>query len=68
LRRVAQREGVAGWARNCADGSVEAVLEGAGRSVDRVLDFCRIGPPAARVDEVEVTEEEPEGLEGFETR
>ena len=68
LGRLARREGVAGWARNCPDGSLEAVLEGEERAVERALDFCRIGPPRARVDEVEVIEEEPAGLEGFETR
>jgi acylphosphatase len=65
VRRLAQREGVAGWARNCQDGSLEAVLEGAPGAVDRLLDFCRIGPPGARVDRVEATDEQPQGLEGF---
>jgi acylphosphatase len=68
LGKLARREGVAGWARNCADGSLETVLEGDESAVDRVLDFCRIGPPQARVDEVEVIDEEPDALEGFETR
>ncbi len=64
----AQSEGVSGWVRNCEDGTVEAVLEGQEQAVQRVLDFCRRGTDQARVDGVDVTEEEPEGLEGFSVR
>jgi len=66
LRRRA--EGVAGWARNCSDGSLEVILEGDAADVERVIDFCRIGPDAARVDDVEVEAERPEGLTEFEIR
>jgi acylphosphatase len=68
VRRVAEREGVAGWVRNRADGSLETVLEGDAAAVRRVIEFCRTGPPAARVDDVEVVQEQPEGLAGFVTR
>ncbi len=64
LRRAEQR-GVAGWARNRPDGTVEAVFEGEPDSVDRLVEFCREGPRAAIVEEVEVADEEPEGLTGF---
>ncbi len=33
-----------------------------------MIGFCRIGPMSADVTSVDVTEEEPEGLSGFETR
>jgi acylphosphatase len=66
LRRLARSEGVGGWARNCSDGSVEAVFEGEPASVERLVDFCRIGPDGARVDGVGVEEERPEGLTEFE--
>lgn len=65
LRRLAEREGVAGWARNSADGTVEAVLEGEPDAVERLVDYCRLGPPQASVERVEVAEEPPEGLAGF---
>ena len=64
---VAGRD-VAGWVRNCADGTVEAVFEGAPDAVDALVDFCRGGPGHADVEQVEVAEEDPEGLEGFEVR
>jgi len=57
-RRAAQGLGVTGWVRNLADGSVEAVFEGAKTDVEAVLAWCRQGPPHARVDSVE-TENEP---------
>jgi acylphosphatase len=68
MRERARAHGVAGWVRNRADGAVEAVLEGQGEAVDRVVRFASSGPPRASVSDVEVSEEEPEGLTGFEIR
>ena len=59
---------VAGWVRNLPDGRVEVVLEGEPDAVARVEAFVREGPRGARVDEVEATDEEPEGLRRFEIR
>jgi acylphosphatase len=64
-REEARRAGVAGFVRNCADASVEAVLEGPRAAVERMIAWCHAGPPRARVDDVTVTWEEPEGLAGF---
>ena len=60
--------GLAGWVRNAADGSVEAVFEGDGRRVESMVEWCRRGPSGARVDEVEVSWEEPVGEQGFAVR
>jgi acylphosphatase len=63
----AHLEGVRGWVRNRRDGSVEAVFEGAPEAVAAMMDFCRTGPRSARVERVEVfEEEEAEALHGFE--
>jgi acylphosphatase len=67
-RERARGHGVAGWIANRSDGAVEAVLEGSREAVERVVRFLQTGPSQASVDEVEVTEEEPEGLTGFEVR
>jgi acylphosphatase len=67
-QRQAERLGVAGWITNKPDGSVEAVFEGEDDAVDSMLSFCREGPSRADVERVEVSEEEPEGLGGFEVR
>jgi acylphosphatase len=68
LRRLAGQNSVSGWARNTPQGTVEAVFEGEPDGVERLVSFARNGPPHARVDHVEVYEEEPEGLSGFSIR
>jgi acylphosphatase len=68
VRTEAQGRGVAGWVRNCPDGTVEAVFEGEADAVEALLSFAREGPSRADVDRVEVDEEEPEDLSGFEVR
>jgi acylphosphatase len=55
----AARLGVSGTVRNLADGSVEVVAEGEARAVASLEAFCRRGPPSARVEEVELTQETP---------
>jgi acylphosphatase len=65
LRRLAQQRGVAGWARNNPDGTVEAVLEGEAEAVEALVAFCREGPRGAEVEHVDVHDEEPEGLRDF---
>jgi acylphosphatase len=62
----AQRLGADGWVRNRPDGAVEAVFEGDPASVQSLLRFCERGPGPARVERVEIFEEEPEGVAGFE--
>jgi acylphosphatase len=65
LRRLARARGVSGWARNRPDGAVVAVFEGPEREVAELVNFCHEGPPRARVDQVRVADEQPEGLTGF---
>ena len=59
---------VGGWVRNLADGRVEAVFEGPEAAVDRMVEWCRTGPPRARVDAVDVTREQPTGEPNFHVR
>jgi acylphosphatase len=68
LREQAERRGVAGWARNERDGSVRAHLEGERRAVEELVEWCAVGPPAARVADVRRTDAEPGGATAFETR
>lgn len=67
-RRRAGAAGVAGWVRNRPDGAVEAVFEGDSAAVEEMVEFCRRGPSRAEVASVDVEEEQPEGLSGFEVR
>ncbi len=62
----ATRNGVSGWVRNTPDGTVEAVFEGEPEAVERLIGFARHGPSQAQVEHLEVIEEQPEGLDGFE--
>ena len=52
---------LAGWVRNNADGSVEAVFEGERERVESIVEWCRRGPAHAQVENVDVVWEEPEG-------
>ncbi|KAA0234091.1 MAG: acylphosphatase [Actinobacteria bacterium] len=67
-RREAEARGLCGWVRNLRDGRVEAVFEGGHEPVSTMVEWCRLGPPRARVVRVEVVEEAPEGLTGFRVR
>jgi acylphosphatase len=52
LREQAVRLGIAGWVRNRADGSVEALAQGSEQALAALLAWARRGPPAARVEGV----------------
>jgi len=67
-RRHANDQGVDGWVRNLDDGRVEAAFEGPPDAVAAMVEFCGEGSRAARVDDVTVETEPPEGLAGFEVR
>lgn len=67
-REEARRLGLAGWARNRSDGSVEVEVEGEAASVDRILDWLRAGPPGSAVDDVRVSEAAPDGDDAFRIR
>ncbi|MGV3652963.1 MAG: acylphosphatase [Noviherbaspirillum sp.] len=67
--RQAQRLGLSGWVRNRLDGSVEALVAGDAAALEQILDWARRGPPAARVNDVEVAEAgDAAAAGGFEVR
>lgn len=49
---AARVHGVSGWVRNNPNGAVEAVLEGDEDNVNRLIEWCRTGPPMARVEKI----------------
>jgi acylphosphatase len=67
-RARAESLGVVGFVRNVSDGSVEAAFEGDGELVESMVDWCRHGPRGARVDDLEVSWEQPTGEQGFAVR
>ena len=60
-RARASELGVHGWVRNLPGGDVAALAEGPRRQVGELVAWCHKGPPAARVDQVMVQDEEPRG-------
>lgn len=68
MRREAERLDVAGWVRNCSDGTVEAFVQGNEADVSAIVHWAHSGPPNARVKQVELDETETDMLESFEIR
>jgi acylphosphatase len=60
--------GLEGWVRNRLSGDVEIVAVGPAEAVEALVERCRRGPPAARVEAVEVEDAEPGPVEGFRQR
>ena len=67
-RNEAQQLGISGWIRNCADGSVEAQVEGDESTVQQMIARLRQGPPGARVDDLEMEIAEAEDAGSFDVR
>jgi acylphosphatase len=67
MRQAAERLEVNGWVRNRSDGSVEAMLQGEEAAVERLIAWAWLGPPAAAVENIEITPGEGEFTE-FEKR
>jgi len=64
-RDKAEELSLNGWVRNLPDGRVEAVFEGDDRAVEEMVEWCRYGPPMARVDRVDIEYEKPQGERSF---
>lgn len=53
VEHEAKRRELNGWVRNCADGTVEALLAGDVAVVEDMIAACRRGPFGARVDAID---------------
>ena len=60
-RDEGERLGLTGEVRNLSGGEVEAVVEGPKAQVEEFIAWCRHGPPAAHVHEVQVRWTDPRG-------
>ncbi len=68
-QRRAAELGLTGYVRNVPDGSVEAVAEGPRPILESLLEFLRVGPSSAEVENVEVQWNAPTGeFHRFEVR
>ena len=66
--KQASQLNISGWVRNLPDGRVEAIFEGEGEVVEKMIKWCHKGSPSAVVEDVSVEYFELEGLQGFEVR
>lgn len=73
FRRRAQEKarelGLTGWAHNLIDGAVELACEGEKQKVEQFVEWCKEGPPLAKVEKCEVAHEPYKGeFSDFEIR
>lgn len=61
ITQLSRRLGVVGWVRNLPDGRVEAVAEGEKERLNELIQFCRVGPSGARVNDIQVDWSESKG-------
>lgn len=64
----AKELGLNGWVKNEQDGSVLIEAEGEDQKLQRLVDWCQIGPGAAQVEQVDAEEVQPQGSSGFEVQ
>ena len=65
-QRAAQDLGLTGWVRNEPDGTVTAVAEGPPDRLEAFVRILRAGPPAAKVEGLDVERGPAEGtFDGF---
>ena len=57
-RDLALLLGINGFVRNLPDGRVEAVFEGDKEKIEKMIEFCKEGPPGAIVEKIDVNWEE----------
>lgn len=66
MRQEAARLQLEGWVRNRSDGSVEAFVQGEAEKLSEIVEWCRRGPPSAKVETVEESPADTETeLHGF---
>ena len=57
-QREAEKYHLKGWVKNEADGSVTVEATGEEAALDKFCDWCRSGPPSARVEKIRKEKEE----------
>ncbi len=46
--------GLTGWVKNLPDGKVEAEVEGEREKIEKIVEWCKQGPPLAKVKDVKI--------------
>lgn len=65
-QRKARELAITGWVRNEPDGSVKILAQGKEGNLQKLIEWRRIGPPFAKIDNIEVRwEEKQKGFKNF---
>ncbi|HRP96958.1 MAG TPA: acylphosphatase [Rhodocyclaceae bacterium] len=67
-QETALRLNLAGWVRNRRSGTVEAVVSGPEAAVDAFIAWAHEGPPAARVERIDIADADAPDAGSFEQR
>ena len=65
-KKKAEVLGVTGTVCNQADGTVFIKASGPGDKIQELIAWCSTGPPLARINKVEVNDDDSELVSGFE--
>jgi len=64
-KQKAEELGLTGWVKNTNNGYVEAVFEGEEEIVKKMINWCHVGPPMAKVDNIVVKKQQTIGFKDF---
>ncbi len=53
-QEVAQKLGLTGWVKNLSNGNVEILIQGEKEKIEKLIEWCKKGPPGAIVNNVKV--------------
>ena len=66
IQEISIKNKVSGWVRNLKNGNVECILEGLPSNVEKVIEWCHMGPKNSRVDKIDINYETHTGeFQGF---
>ena len=58
-KNIAKKLGLKGYAKNLSDGTVEVIAEGNKKELEELIEFCKVGPSSARVDDINIEFDNP---------
>lgn len=65
-QQIASQLNISGTVKNDADNSVSIEAEGEGQAVEKFIEWCKKGPPAAKVTKTDISEGQITGYKSFE--
>lgn len=59
LKKQAQKLSLKGWVKNLNNNQVEVLFQGKKEAIEKAIEGCRQGPPAAQVKSIKVSWQKP---------